>query len=92
MKTMNLKSVLPLLLMVVAITSAFAFQNKGKATSTVAEIGWVDHPAPCTEPEQCENEGGPNCTIMLGGVEYDVKGKFNSSDLICEKVLTRSLN
>ncbi|PRZ23289.1 DUF6520 family protein [Flavobacterium granuli] len=92
MKTMNLKSVLPLLLMVVAITSAFAFQNEGKATSAVAEIGWVDHPLPCQIEETCENLGGEICTIMDGTVERQVKGKYNPSDFTCDKTLTRTPN
>jgi hypothetical protein len=91
MKTSNVKSFFPLLLMIIAITSAFAFKNEGVKTVAAPEIGWVDHPAPCTAPEQCENEGGPNCTIMFENVEYDVKGKFSPNDLTCEKVLTRSL-
>ena len=90
MKNLNLKSFLPGLLMLIAITSAFAFQKSNEKPSVLAETGWVDHPAPCTQPVECENLGGPICTVMLNNTEYDVKGKFNPSDITCERVLTRS--
>lgn len=92
MKTMNLKSFLPVLLMVIAITSAFAFQNESKETTAVAEIGWVDHPLPCQIEETCENLGGEICTVMYQGVERQVKGKFSSTDISCDKTLTRTPN
>lgn len=92
MKTMNFKSFLPLLLMVVAITSAFALHHEGKEITAVAEIGWVDHPLPCQIQETCENEGGEICTVMYQGAERQVKGKFSSTDLSCDKILTRTPN
>lgn len=92
MKTINFKSVLPLLVIILAITSAFALQNDGKDVTAVAEMGWVDHPLPCQIPESCENLGGEVCTIMYEGVERQVKGKFSSTDLSCERTLTRKPN
>jgi hypothetical protein len=88
MKTIHLKSFLPLLLMVVAITSAFAFQNAGKK-STLAEVGWIDHPAPCSIEFTCENTGFEMCTVNYLGEEYQVKGKVNPSDATCPVFLTR---
>ncbi len=88
MKTINFKSALPILVMAIAITSAFAFQNDERAKTTSVQ-GWIDHPNPCSIPETCEDEGGAICTIMYGGTLYDVKGKFNPNDLTCERVLTR---
>lgn len=89
MKTMNLKSVLPLLLMVVAITSAFAFQKDGKIATT-SSIGWIDHETPCSVPFECDNIGEVVCTELYMGNLYEVKAKVNPTDLTCPLRLTRS--
>ncbi|RAR46493.1 DUF6520 family protein [Flavobacterium lacus] len=88
MKTINFKSILPLLLMIVAITSAFAFQNESKK-STAVVTGWVDHPAPCSIAVECENEGTEICTAMYQGQERIVRGKESPNDLTCSKTLFR---
>ncbi|GGD35343.1 hypothetical protein GCM10011343_26490 [Flavobacterium orientale] len=75
--------------MVVAITSAFAFQNDGKA-ETISVIGWIDHPSPCTIQFSCDNTGTDVCTAMYLGVEYEVKGKVTPSSNTCTRVLTRA--
>jgi hypothetical protein len=88
MKNLNLKSFLPVLLMLIAITSAFAFQNESKKTSAVV-TGWVDQPAPCSIAVECENEGTEICTAMYQGQERNVRGKESPSDLTCSKTLFR---
>jgi hypothetical protein len=88
MKTINFKSLLPFALMLVAIASAFAFQNNGKK-STLAVEGWIDHPAPCSIKFTCDNTGSEMCTVEYLEEIYQVKGKENPTDATCPVFLTR---
>lgn len=88
MKTFNFKSFFPLLLMVVAITSAFAFQMEGKE-STVSVTGWIDYQTPCSVAISCDNDGEQVCTEFYMGNEYEVKAKNHPEDATCPLRLTR---
>lgn len=90
MKTINFKSVLPLLLIIAAITSAFAFQNHG-SIKVAAVDGWIDSPAPCEIQFSCDNLGGQVCRVMYQNTLHDVYGKVNPTDATCAVPLTRSL-
>jgi len=90
MKNVHFKSVLPVLLMIAAITSAFAFQNDGKAATTTSSIGWIDHQTPCSVSFECDNIGDVVCTESYMGNLYEVKAKSNPADLTCPVRLTRS--
>ena len=92
MKTMNLKSILPLLLMVLAITSAFALNAEAEKPAAAPELGWVDHPAPCSIQATCDNAGTEICTAMYQGQERNVRGKVSPNDLTCAKTLFKVRN
>lgn len=71
----------------VGVLGAFATQMPGSGSNAmqVLEPGWIDNPEPCRQGPylMCSTQGGEVCTVIIDGVEHELKGKKNSSDGTC---------
>lgn len=86
----KLKEILiPVAVVAAGVLGAFATQmSESSNTAQALEPAWIDNVAPCAEdPYMCASLGSEVCTIIIDGVERQLRGKYNSSDATCPKVL-----
>lgn len=84
----KLKEILiPVAVVAVGVLGAFATQMSGNNSDAMQTLvpGWIDNPAPCNQGPylMCSKERGDVCTVIIDGVEHELKGKNNSSDATC---------
>jgi hypothetical protein len=88
MKTRIFKTSMPIVMFLLAIVGAFASQSTSSAKAL--QTGWIDTPAPCTIPVQCNTVVTTVCTLMFQGTSHQAYGKVNPGDATCTKVLYRN--
>ncbi|HXJ99558.1 MAG TPA: DUF6520 family protein [Gelidibacter sp.] len=92
MKTKFLKTVLPAIVLMLAVASAFAFKNvEGKAL-LAPEIGWVNlEGSPCEVPVMCDNNPALNviCKTIVNNQVHQAFGKPFPGSMSCITVLYR---
>jgi hypothetical protein len=91
MKTKFFKIVLPAFIIMMAVLSAYAFKSVEDKALLAPETGWLAIPGnPCSISVTCENiNTNLTCKALFNGVEYDVLGKHQPSDMVCTKILYR---
>jgi len=82
------QSFIPLGVMVLSAVAAFATQGTS-GSNFAPEAGYIttNPNMPCAELVECDNSGGPACTVLVGGVLHTAYGKVNPSDAWCTKPL-----
>lgn len=94
MKTKILKMILPAVVFMLAVVSAFAFKNVERKALLAPEPGWVNLPGnPCSIEVMCDDDPTLSqvCTAIINGIEYQAFGKSSSSPN-CIRVLYKPLS
>ena len=94
MKTIFLKSILPVSAALVGIFGAFSF-DKAESAPLAPEFGWysVTTANSCDQRIDCDNRvTGPLCTTIHNGVPVQAYGKITSTSPTCTKTLRMPLN
>lgn len=73
----------------VGVLGAFASQmSESSSSAQVLEPAWIDNIMPCeTDPYMCATIGPEVCTVLIDGVKHVLRGKYDSSDATCPKIL-----
>jgi len=79
---LNLKSILPVSAVSLAIAGAFAANTKTVTSERPDVIGWASLPgqAACSQEVPCKTEAGPLCRILHNGVFYTAYPKDVNDD------------
>lgn len=86
----KLKEILiPVAVVAVGVLGAFATQMPGNSNGMqILEPAWIDNDIPCEKPYyMCSTTGPVVCTVMIDGVEHQLKGKNNPLDSFCPRTM-----